>query len=567
MNDHPIDIRKLANRMLSDGGQRFDVAELDAVLNWLSGSERAGARELIRHIGTPRERPDLTNSIFHRLDHQLFDCGRLVLQRAFVDAGIADKERRARFRRLMTAFHPDHHPDDSGWLTPRSQAIHEAWRQFRTGQEDTEKTLTQEPSRHEDGNTADIRRPPERRSARLIPISPALMVRLRARLLRVEHLQGKALLAIAVISAVPVAWMYFAYQPYRAQIPTQVQSQPSSPPEAAIAHPEPALTTGEVPPVVEQPGEPAATSRPTGWEVEHTRLVAAVFEAVEQLEPTRVATDTLPTAPPESEYTLADSATLLNITEPVATMDEIPGAAPVEPPVQEEQHEDQPDTQRLPERTADATEPTETEPRETPQAPDEEEAATQTEPVTSTTDLPPDPAVVGVDPTTSEAGSEATRSEPEVTDSPIESVEPAVTEEPAPDPPDQAAPEELPTIVVDAAEARQRITQLLGSYRQTFESGHLDGLLGHFTDHPRENTNEGRRWLRRNYQRLFENSSRREMSIEIENISYTGQSWQVEGRFNLHIEYPERRSVRATRVVRYTIREENEQLRIASIEY
>ncbi len=563
MNGRPINIRKLADRLLAGDDQPFDASELDAVLNWLSGSERAGAGELIRHIGTPRERPDLTNRIFFQLDGQLFDCGRLILQRAFVDAGVDEGERRARFRRLMTAFHPDHHPSDTGWLTPRSQAIHEAWRRFRSGEDDAVKDLAKHPGARRPGKPAEKYRSPERRSARLVPISPALLARIRTHLQQVEHLQGKALLAIAVISFIPVAWVYFAHQPYRAQAPSQVQVQ--TPPEHGVVpatHPEPPVAEREPLSQPVQQAETPSTAGATAWEEVNARLVAAAFEAVESAEAP------LPVVEPLAEGTLAAAEDVPAEPEPVAEVTQTATPQHTTADITEEASSAE---SRTPARVADAAEAVESSGQEPPSSRGEPEAvatAQSTEvPVEEAGD--PRPAVAEADTAAADDTGDAGDSEPE----PAEELPEPIKAEPVlaavglpEDPLDHAAMEEE-TGPMDPAEAEQRITQLLRSYRQTFERGQLDGLLGHFTDHPRENANEGRRWLRRNYQQLFDSSSSRQMTIEIENISHTGEAWQVDGRFDLHIDYHERRSVRASRVVRYTILEENEQFRIASIEY
>lgn len=362
----PRQLAELAQRLSSDKRFGLDAAELDAVLSWVSGSERRGADELIRHLGVPRERLGLTRSILTRLDAQLFKDGKLIEQQAHVHTDIGHDERKARFRRLMAAFHPDSHAQDSEWLTPRSQAIHDAWSRFRRGQGGQRErgrptTDSRHVVRHRDETTA----PPERRSAKLIPDIPGPLMWLMARLRAVRHLQSKALLIIAVVACLPVAWVYFSYQPYRDGLN-----------QAPLPHP-------------------------------------ADYRS-------------------EKPFTLSAG-------------------------------------------------------------PDRDHATSD--------------------------------------------------------------------------ETELRITELLGSFRDTFERGQLDGLLGHFTDHPRENSKTGRRWLRQNYQSLFESSNRRRLSIVIDDIMPHENDWLVLGRFDLHVDYSEREPVRIVREVRYLIKEEHEQFRIASIDY
>lgn len=464
MSTKKVDIERLAERLVNGDRADFAPAELDAVLNWLSGSERAGAAELIHLIGTPRERQDLTHNIFFRLDGHLFKCGQLIPERAHVDAGVDDAERRSRFRRLMTAFHPDHHPDDSGWLTPRSQAIHVAWRQFRTGAAASMPATTSQA-----GRPQSPARPEGRVSARLIPISPAWLARVRARLQRVEHLQGKAFLLIALIAFLPVAWMYFAYQPYRGQLPPQPQ-------EPTAARPGAQATPNPLPAPADQPDSDRA--EPT-----ITAAIGATMQRQDNASP----------SPREAD-----------VHRSIAS----PNIAP------------------LAGRT---------------------EAAVTEEAVTPATGYA---RLSGAGKEREATGADTVAAHKD----PGEITVPKIESEPV-------------SPLIDYDQAEQRISQLLDSYRYMFERGQLDGLLGHFTDAPRENRHEGRRWIRQNYQRLFENSSQRRINIEVNKLEFTGTDWHVDGRFDLQIDYPNRRSIRASRAVRYVIREENEQFRIARIEY
>ncbi len=469
MSYRPLDIEWLVARLTGETGGWLDAAELDATLNWLAGSERAEAGELIRHLGSSRERPDLTRRVLHRIDAQIFLHGRLALERAFVHAAIAEPERRARFRRLMTAFHPDHHPGDDGWLTPRSQAIHDAWRRFRRGEEPTESgeaTPGSGPAPARQMQTV----PSERRSARIVPEHTPLLLRLRLRLQNVRHLQGKAMLMIAVIAFVPVAWMYFAYQPYREGLPAAPLT--STDDETRLSS---ELAPHTDPPIL-------ADFPPHG-----DRLDQRLAEAPEPPSPV--------TPPPSRDELLPGDGSPVP-TEASEKPDEKPADQPssldssvAESADSSDQDEASPETRRP-------------------------EAAEQLVVITHDLELPE-----------------------------------AIAEQP-----------------VDL-EVELRIAELLGSYRDTFERGQLDGLLGHFSDHPRENRNEGRRWFRDNYRALFDNSSRRRLYIDIQSVTHHDKGWQVDGRFVLQIDYPQRQSVRVDRPVRYLILEEQEQFRIASIEY
>lgn len=474
MNAGSLKPRQLATRLASGDGQPLSAVELDCVLNWLSGSNRAGADRLTELIGTPRQHPELTRSVLLHLDAQLFDQGQLSLSQAHLTADLDECERRVRFRRLMTAFHPDHHPDDSGWLTPRSQAIHVAWRRFRRGEQPAPATALQTTP----GQT--VARPESwgRRSARLIPMAPALVQRLRS----IRNFQAKALLTLAALALLPVIWVYFAYQPYRQLAPTpiagvdQTDTVPSLPDQVTAQ----ADVGFDAEPI--QPEPPVTVER------------VEIIELTPQL-----------AARPEVERPAPDSA----FPETAAANEPLPAptTAPAEPALEPE---------------LDVEVPLVAQAR--PARPE-------------SVDIAP--------PQEREAAAEA-------------------VSEPASPAPAQDIPASEPD---KDDHSRQRIAGLLESYRETFERGQLDGLLGHFTDSPSENGNYGRAWLRQNYQQLFDSSIRRRLNIEIHQIAPGEENWQVEGRFHLQIDYAERRSVRASRNVRYLILEDNEQFRIASIRY
>lgn len=197
----PLDIENLATRVLSESDQPFSPIELDAMLSWLSGSERAGGAELVRRIGTPGERPDLARSVYRHLDERLFEDGRLNVRRAHVDTSVDERTRRSRFRRLMTAFHPDRSQRNAAWLTPRSQAVLAAYTEFRSGGPAQElRPMLQAVSPRPRGASGEL----ARTSARLTPSPPALLLGLVQRLRRVSNLQGKIMLGLAIVAFLPV---------------------------------------------------------------------------------------------------------------------------------------------------------------------------------------------------------------------------------------------------------------------------------------------------------------------------------------------------------------------------
>jgi hypothetical protein len=192
----------------------------------------------------PQEKPDVMRLIYSQLDARLFFDGALDVRRAGVGPEVEEGLRRVRFRRLMTAFHPDRHPDSAEWLTPRSQAVLEAYQRFRKGDEapvsaasageqPAKPTKRKKHHRHE--------APPDRNSARLTPERPGPLTRLRIRLRRVENLPTKILAGLAVLALVPVISVWLAYKPYRDRLAPEpavpVAGQASDGPAYATLHP------------------------------------------------------------------------------------------------------------------------------------------------------------------------------------------------------------------------------------------------------------------------------------------------------------------------------------------
>jgi len=515
------DIDTLAERILRGDLPRFEAGELDAVLSWVSGSERLGAGELIRRLGTVRERPDLMRQVYAHLEAELFVDGRLDAVRAHVHDGIDDRSRRARFRRLMTAFHPDRYPEDAEWMTPRAQAIYAAWRQFRRGETETaDATPTSPTPQHQRKSHRPTKDkwPVERKSARLTPETTPVLTRLRRRIAGIEHLQGKVLTGLALLAFVPVAWMYFAYQPYRA-VPAADEILPLD--EEAT---EPlAIRAIETPAAIDQPvpGQPTAASIPelsleaeqaVGelpgqlpiWDNEWARMTEGAEDL--ELEPDLGETERLALATPEP-------------------------LPPIEPP--------EPETESVAHQAEPAAAPAESTPDQGDVQP-APAADPEREPDERQKDHPPDPAPD----TPAEASDDAV--EPEIV---LATVDPTVPDT------DQPQPGEL-------------IGELLDAYQSSFERGELDNFMALFTASPRENRNEGRDWFRDNYHWLFTESEQRRLELDILDIESSDGYWLVTASFTLQVNWPDRRPVHDRREVRYTVRDINDgRLRIAAIDY
>lgn len=200
----------LAARLRNGTLQRLHADELDVVLGWITRAERPSVVELETLLGVPDDDPMLFRQVFEQLDVLFFSDGDLNEAAASVTTSVAEAQRRARYRRLMAAFHPDRYPDLAQWLTPRSQAIHRAYTRFRRGESGalarTEPVAAAYPGQH-------VPKPPLKRSFPNIRFGPGLLALLRSRLRGVRHLEAKILAILATIFFFPVLILSLSPQP------------------------------------------------------------------------------------------------------------------------------------------------------------------------------------------------------------------------------------------------------------------------------------------------------------------------------------------------------------------
>lgn len=549
-----IDIDSLAERILRGDLGRLDSAELDAVLSWISGSEKLGAGELIHHVGVPRERPDLMRQVYRQLDQRLFADGRLDLRRAGVETGVDDKIRRARFRRLMTAFHPDRHPDRADWLTPRSQAILTAYRAFRSGREAStahnrasERPAERRPKRSARGQ----RFPDERSSARLTPEHAGPMTRMRIRLRNIEHLQGKILLVLAIVALVPVAWVYFTYKPYRNGL-----SAPSR--IAASESPQPTPVTQ---PVADRG---AAVAPPTG-EPDDNGLAVAAAALPESLDVWGERTAEREESLPVDEFGLDVESLLAFQSEQEPPSDTQTAAAPQPGPAR-----DAPRTSpQPPEAGAARPDSSQSSGEPAPASPPVNAARSEMQEAAPES-TPPPPGATEPEPATEDQG----QADPAEEAASAAASSPALSAaQQSPPPAGETTPHAGGTSEPGPIEAEplpidDRVEHLLADYSRYFATGDLDSLMQLLSEQPRENRNRGRDWFRSSYSDLFGQSAARRIDIAVNEVERSGEAWRVRARFDLEVEYPNRRPVRSTSPVEYTLTEnESGTLLIDSIDY
>lgn len=205
---------ELARKLRAGNADRLTTAELDAVLVWVYGGGEARTAGLSTVLGSPGDDEDLLLRVYEQLDGLIFQDGGLVERDARVDALFPEDVRRARYRRLMAAFHPDRHLGLSDWLTPRSQAIHEAYRRFRSVMETGIKAETTGLQVHPDPP----RRPSNRRRVPRVHFGPGVLRLLRNRLVGVRYLQFKVLGLVALVASLFVLNVYLTQAPVRTEL-------------------------------------------------------------------------------------------------------------------------------------------------------------------------------------------------------------------------------------------------------------------------------------------------------------------------------------------------------------
>lgn len=547
-----IDIHGLAERILRGDLGRLDSAQLDAVLSWISGSEKLGAGELIRHVGVPRERPDVMRQVYRQLDERLFTDGKLDLRRAGVEPGVDDKLRRARFRRLMTAFHPDRHPDRVEWLTPRSQAILTAYRAFRSGEEAAaqhDRASARPKGRRPKRPARGQRFPTERSSARLTPERAGPMTRMRIRLRNIEHLQGKILLVLAIVALVPVTWVYFSYKPYRTGL-----SAPSRIAASESPQPSPAAE-----PVVER--ETAVA--PTADEPDSDGFTVSAAALPESLDVWGERKADRGEPLPVDEFGL-DVESLLALQSEQDTSFAMQADSPSEPePARSAPRTSPqpPETRTVPpDSSGQSAEPV---PESAPghaALSESQDSAPESTPSPSPRAAEPEPVVER--PTQDETADEAASS-PSPVLAAEQSPAPAAEAAPPAEETTESAPPEAESLPIGA-----RVEHLLADYSHYFATGDLDRLMQLLSEQPRENRNRGRDWFRSSYSDLFVQSAARRIDIAINEVERHGEAWRVRAEFDLEVDYPNRRPVRSASMVEYTLTEnEAGSLLIDSIDY
>ena len=135
-------IDRLVQTLRQDVMPNLSDRQLTLVLGWLAGSQAGTDAEAFKdRMGVAGEDQRLTRHVYAQVDAMIFRAGRLSLNATGLTTVREQGLARRRFRLLLSAFHPDRMQWHADWLTPRFQAINQAYRDFKLNPEPEPKAL------------------------------------------------------------------------------------------------------------------------------------------------------------------------------------------------------------------------------------------------------------------------------------------------------------------------------------------------------------------------------------------------------------------------------------------
>ncbi len=637
----------LAHRLRQGAVDHLESDELDAVLGWITGAQRQPAVLLASVLGESGNDPALLRCVYEQVDRALFLEGNLREGVAGVSGTLAEDHRRARYRRLMAAFHPDRHPDAdlAEWLTARSQAIHRAYERFRRG----DVPGTKPALRPETVSAPEVRRSAKRHIPR-VTFGPGLIQLLRTRVREIRNLEAKILGGLAILFFLPVLVLYLNQY----SVPP-VQSIPSSP------SPTPALERADagggtrgadapVPALSELEGRLASLEGPRdGWNEEDMYLSPESQRPVLDRLGTNgnsdriAAREAIARLAAAREIAAIEAAAMATAARRIAEYGD-EAAASMTPGRDLVEVEAQPSAIVMGSEgsggggrgsASGATDPDRDGTRSVPRtgkvdgwesgasdhsggpslSPEalsleavsretamleaaarraaEKEAAALEAAMRETAALEQamrETAALKAAARQAAAREAAVREAAAMESARVPAAElhadPLVTQRPATVGGSSlswvadrehaadgiARRPDVREVVATEAEAmeigRRRVSALFESYQSAFKHGDIAGLMRHLGPDPRENSNRGRSWFEASFRELMERSRWRQLHLDIASIAPSNDNdWEIEGYFNLRVDYMDRPTVQASGPVQYRVSNRKDGWRIDSIDY
>jgi hypothetical protein len=472
---------------------------IEPLLLWLCGSRNGLAETVFRFLGSPFDDAVQLERVYRALDAAVFNHAELLPTEGDYDA------RRARFRLLSRAFHPDRYPEMSVWLGPRAQTINAAFNTFRK-QPEIDGVAAKPASRKHDQV-----RPPARQSKAVFNDHIGLrerLISLCAPLVHSRYLPQKILVTLAIVCALPLLYLY----QQRAQMESYHYDWTMPAGDRAVE----ADTAG----AAAVPGRGAVLTAPQKMNAFPPQEIPAAGRSPDHALHAGGNTAT----GSSTEHAEAAAATTAGDT---ADGDQ-PPAAGAPSAVEEMAH------------LAPAVAPVRA-------------AAKPTVVERGISDTPPAKAgenIVNANKDENMAGTLA-----EVHDDPVQMAYKSDARIATP-----AAAGESPAPVANAV-------AVLDRFRASFEQGQLHNLLALFTPEPRENNNTGRPWFRQSYGELFEQTRARSLQLDFSDSHADDTGVRLVGRYQMQIRYNNGRRASGSGPVEYQLIPQNDQWKISTIEY
>ncbi|MGY6587788.1 MAG: hypothetical protein ACXIUB_05800 [Wenzhouxiangella sp.] len=576
---------------------------LDLLLSWLGSSGQSSrASRLAALLGPPAANEQQLREIYYWLDSVLFDQDQLDALRAGVDRQRPDKERRRRFRLLLSVFHPDRHPELSDWLTLRSQRInlaYTAYRRERSEAVSVEEALAElagapiKPGSASRANKASA----EPEEPLFQGISPRWESEqetegLISRLARDRWLAPKLFAVLSVLIAIPLISIYLD--------PDRTPAERNGPADVASESP---MRERLRRPIVIAENWPPADHTPVDWSAYQADNALADIEPTPETSPDANAHDwpaarlqpgpawlaeaqpmegpaeVEAEASPEADATAAEEPNRL-LARLSGFVDRItgPGQAPEDSPtIVVADQTPQADIERtaepegMPERPAapPATSPrvASAEPARQPEpaapaTPPEASRPAQVMAATLSPEPEPAPALAETRPPISASDEQDTVEKPP---SPVQPAPPAGVQAMA-----QAVTAQPPALQPGDLElgflGNHPAGQFLATYQREVEHGNLDDIMALVSRFPRSDGGRGRGWFEDRYATLLADSEARRLSLRVLSVRRDGNDWLIDTDYELEWLAEgngdaQRRQGRA----RYQLREDRGGLRIAGL--
>jgi len=505
-------LKHLVDGLRADQSLDLDDDQVSALLSWLGGSKRDSNAQFLRsQLGDPGEDESIRATAFEQLDLALFDGDRMLVRAAGVADNRDDRERRRRFRLLLSVFHPDRFPARADWLTSRLQIVNRAYSEFKAGRLDEEAEVSSFPAVKPESKGTRSRQPVWR------GISPSwtMGARLRQRLGQDRYLGHKIVAVLVLVIALPVISILLDSESEPVEISSAEEPEPieqrwfghdldlavddwplmSPDPEwLAVAAAKPVTEGAERGPM-EWPGDVEVPRTPDWMKMARPVELKDLSESV----------------PVKDADALAEAAEVME-ADVIAAV------------VKEEVISDKPEmiADELEERLV------------VEGVGKEEDERLVAESVEGGEVLDEVGLVEGLKTTSVE----------------VESVG-----------------LESGTLSLGLL-GNHRVGRVLTEYRDSVEAGDLQRVLGVIGRNPRENENEGQEWFEHRYGELFDTSNQRSLSMQVRNVRRSGTGWLVEVNYQLEMALADSDEFESLeREVRYSIYPDPFRLRIISIEY